>query len=301
MTGARQITLRGPHWHVNCTSIYGGNSVLACDISNYTSDLTPAALEQWKQAGVGLVIVQSIEPPAGYPVGRTRLQVQQCLDAGLSVDVYIWLWFDLPLGDIAHKLDLIDGLDIQQLFLDVEDTAAVKYSQAECEEKVAAALNLCDLRVTANGQRCGVYSGRWYWADARYMGNTTLCADRELWDANYDGVVDAALGFVPYGGWTSARIKQYRGSTSLAGISGLDLNVLSVEEAAEIQGLPPAPPPVEENPCAGLIVTVADIADRLGDQILAEANRKAGPRKTELKRIVAEMAAEREQAIGKRP
>lgn len=275
--------------------------MLAVDLSNYTSTLTSANLQDLKTAGVEHAIVQAINPPPGYPPGVTREQILACFAAGLSVDAYIWMWFDLGVGDIASKLDLLDGLPVRQLWLDVEDTAAVKYSQAQCEEKVAAALNLCDLRVTANGQRCGVYSGRWYWGDARYMGNTTLCADRELWDANYDGVVDAALGFVPYGGWTSARIKQYRGSTSLAGISGIDLNVLSVEEAAEIEGLPPAPPPVEENPCAGLIVTVADIADRLGDQILAEANRKAGPRKTELKRIVAEMAAEREQAIGKRP
>jgi hypothetical protein len=210
--------------------------MLAVDISNYTTPLTANAVEGLKSAGVTHVIVQSIDPPPGYPAGRTRQQIELCQAAGLSVDVYVWLWFDLDIRDIHRKLKLIEGLQIRQLWLDVEDTASSKYDQATSEAKVTAALAACDAFQTTSGQKTGIYSGRWFWADQRYMGNTTLFADRELWDANYDEVADAALGFRPYGGWSAPRIKQYRGTSVLAGVGGLDLNVLSVDEAAEITG-----------------------------------------------------------------
>lgn len=50
----------------------------------------------------------------------------------------------------------------------------------------------------------------------------------------------------------------------------------------------------------GLSVTVADIADRLGDQLLAEAKRSS-VRKTVVRDIVKQMEAERAQAVGPRP
>jgi hypothetical protein len=228
---------------VNTISGGEGSYVLAVDISNYTDPLTPAAVEGLKSAGVSHVIVQAIDPPPGYPPGRTREQVQLCQAAGLTVDAYVWLWFDLDTQDIKRKLKLLDGLSIRQVWLDVEDTASIKYDQPTCEAKVDAALAECDTFLTTSGQKTGVYSGRWYWADQRYMGNTAIYADRELWDANYDSVADAAVGFRTYGGWPAPRIKQYRGTSVLAGIGGLDLNVLSVAEEQElVVGSMPAQP-----------------------------------------------------------
>jgi len=218
--------------------------MLAVDMSNYTSQLTSAALEGLKSAGVGHVIIQAIDPPAGYPAGRTREQVQACLAAGLTVDAYVWLWFDLDLSDVQRKLRLLDGLSIRQVWLDVEDTAAVKYDQPATEAKIAQALAACDAYQTTSGRRAGVYSGRWFWTDRRYAANSTSFSDRELWDANYDDVADAAFGFAPYGGWQRVAIKQYRGTSVLAGIGGLDLNVLSVEKEGEIF---PPPPPVDDS------------------------------------------------------
>jgi hypothetical protein len=247
---------------------------LAVDISNYTDPITPAAAQALKGAGVELVLVQAVDPPPGYPAGVTRSQIQTCLDAGLAVDAYVWLWFDLDVADIQHKLALLDGLSVRQLWLDVEDTAAIKYDQATCEQKVSDALAACDAYTTTSGQKTGVYSGRWFWADRRYMGNTTAFSDRELWDAQYDLVADTGT-FVPYGGWTNAAIKQYQGTTSLAGVGGLDLNVLSVGEAAEL-GTGPAEP---ADPCAavandrnGLVSSLGLIA---GDRLKPVALQKA--------------------------
>lgn len=258
---------------------WGGSSVLAIDVSNFTDPITPVAAQALKGAGVELVIVQAVDPPAPFPSSKTRIQIQACLEAGLAVDAYVWLWFDLDGTDVAGKLSLLDGLSIRQLWLDVEDTAASKYDQAVCEQKVSDALAECDAYPTTSGEKAGIYSGRWFWNDRRYMGNTTAFNDRELWDAHYDMVADASAGFVPYGGWQSAAIKQYQGTTSLAGVGGLDLNVLSVGEEAELNPSPPVLP----DPCAsisadrdGLISAIGFISgDLLKPVAIQKASSKA--------------------------
>lgn len=203
-------------------------SVLAVDASNYTAPMTPELLAGWKAEGVGLVIVQAVNPPAGYPPGVTRQQIQACLDAGFVVDAYVWLWFDADISDIIQKLALLSGLNVRRLWLDVEDTAASKYSDSDCQAKVSAALVECDT-ISPIEHPTGIYTGRWFWADPRYMANTPAFSDRSLWDSDYDGVVDAG-NFHPYGGWTQRAIKQYAGTQ----LAGTDLNVLSDEEAAEL-------------------------------------------------------------------
>lgn len=209
--------------------------MLAVDMSNYTDPLTDAALQGLKDSGVSHVIVQAVDPPPPFPKGRTRDQVQVCLNADLTVDAYVWLWFELDITDIQHKLELLEGFTIRKLWLDVEDTASSQYNQADTEAKVTDALAACDAFPTASGEKTGIYSGRWFWTDRRYMANTEAFADRELWDANYDNVVDAAIGFAPYGGWLECAIKQYRGSATVAGVGGVDLNVLSIAVAQELQ------------------------------------------------------------------
>jgi hypothetical protein len=250
--------------------------MLAIDVSNYSSDFTPENLAALKDAGVGLVIVQSIDPPAGYPAGKTRAQIEACLAAGLAVDGYVYLWFDLGVDDMKRKLALLDGLPIRQLWLDVEDESAARYSQADCEAKVAAALAECDAFPTTGGQPTGIYTGAWYWQPRTYMGNTTAFSDRKLWDAHYDTVADASVGFVPYGGWESCRIKQFAGSSELAGITGVDLDALSAEEAAELEA---GMPDVDEGWQAkkGDVVRLAGELVAVADQIEASAMRKGGP------------------------
>lgn len=238
--------------------------MLAVDVSNYSDALTAENVEALKAADVGLVIAQAVDPPTPYPPTKTRDQIQTCLDAGMPVDAYVWLWFDLDASDIQHKLSLLDGLSIRQLWLDVEDTAASKYDAATCEQKVADALALCDAYSTTSGQPCGLYTGYWFWTDRRYMGNTVAFASRELWDAHYDLIPDVAVGFVPYGGWTAPRVKQYQGSSALAGISGLDLNVLSVAEAGELDPSTPVTPSDPGDPCAAVSADRDGLVSALG-------------------------------------
>jgi hypothetical protein len=263
-------------------------STLAIDVSNYTSPLSAAALEAWRSNGVELVIVQAVDPPAGYPPGQTRAQIQQCLDAGLVVDAYVWIWFDLDVEDINRKLALLDGLAVRQVWLDVEDQAAARYDQATSEAKVGAALEACDGYQTSSAERTGVYSGRWFWADSRYMGNTTAFSDRKLWDSDYDGIVDCATSFAPYGGWTSRAIKQYAGTSEFCGVGGVDMNVLSDEEAAALHGGGEEPVPDIDQGWLDkkeLVVQTAGELLSVADQLVAEANRPGGPRKAVIRKL----------------
>jgi hypothetical protein len=44
-----------------------------------------------------------------------------------------------------------------------------------------------------------------------------------LWYAHYDGVLSFS-DFKPFGGWQKPAIKQYKGSSVLCNVNGLDLN-----------------------------------------------------------------------------
>lgn len=242
--------------------------MLAADLSNYTSPLTADALAKWKSDGVDLVIVQAIDPPIGYPAGRTRDQIQACSAAGLDVDAYVWLWFGLDVADIRRKLSLLDGLTIRKLWLDVEDTAAVKYDDATCQAKVSAALAACDAYATTSATPTGIYTGRWFWTDQRYMANTTAFADRELWDAAYDGQ-QTTDGFVSYGGWQSRALHQYAGTSTLEGIGDVDLDVLSADVEAAVLAPRETPADWQWPTWREAAINLKAIADQLGSQLQA--------------------------------
>lgn len=271
-------------------------TVLATDVSNYTDPLTPDALEAWKAAGIELVIIQAINPPAGFPAGKTTDQIQQCLAAELVVDAYIFLWFDLTSSDIAAKLGLLTGYPVRRVWLDVEDSAASKYSQADTEAKIQSALDLCD---GLNGGKTGIYTGRWWWTDPNYMANSTTFGDRDLWDSQYDGIPDIS-GFQPYGGWSQRAIKQFVGSTSFAGISGIDMNVLSDQEASAL-GQPVDPPANIDQGWLDRkdeIVGLAGELKTVSDQIRAAAKRKGGPVRSDILPLADAVQSRADQILG---
>lgn len=267
----------------------------AVDISNYTDPLTPGALAAWQANDYGLVIVQAVAPPLGYPAGQTRTQVQACLNAGLTVDAYIWLWFDLDIEDIHHKLALLDGQPIRRLWLDVEDQAASKYDTPTCNAKVQAALDLCGTYPVTGGKPTGIYTGRWFWVNPNFMANTTVFSDRDLWDSDYNGI-ETTDGFVPYGGWQARAIKQYAGTSTLAGIGGVDLNVLSTQEAADL-----AQPTVDDAAWQARkdeIVGLAGELQTVAEQIKTAALRRGGPVRNDVLPLSEAVRARATQILG---
>lgn len=236
------------------------------DLSNYSGAVSAEQAQALKDVGIVLAIVQAVSPPPGYPTGVTRQQVQACTAAGIVVDAYIWLWFDLNAADIQAKLALLDGLPVRRLWLDVEDQAAEKYDQATTEAKVRGALGLCDdwLGTAAADWSTGIYTGGWFWRDPRYMANTTTFKDRDLWDSNYDGVADATVGFAFYGGWGYVAIKQFHGTTTLAGVPNVDLNVLSESEAAKLTQATEDP---RDKHIEDLLTTIGVMGDDVADSL----------------------------------
>ncbi len=215
--GAQQQILRAPAAPVPPPA---PAHALAVDVSNYTGPLSAAALEAWKRRGIGLVIVQAVDPPAPYPPTQTVGQIRACVAAGLQVEAYVYLWFTLGASDIKRKLELLKGLPISRVWLDVEDTTATHMSAKQRANLVMAALDV----IQAAGFETGIYTGGWFWRAEQYMANTIAFRAFNLWSAQYDGIADASV-FTPYGGWDRCTLKQFRGTTTLDGVPNVDLDV----------------------------------------------------------------------------
>jgi hypothetical protein len=208
--------------------------VRAVDISNYTGPILADHVAAWRGLGVGVVQVQAIDPPPQYPPGVTAQQLATLRAAGMDAEAYIYLWFD-DVSLVRRGLALLQGSSIRRIWLDIEDDAAQKYNPADTEARVQQALDACDTFGAGLGlPQTGIYTGNWFWTDARYMANTQRFSDRLLWDAHYDGIADATQNFAPYGGWTSCAIKQYIGTSELAGVGHLDQSVLHPDYAASL-------------------------------------------------------------------
>ena len=154
-------------------------------------------------------------------------------------------------------------------------------------EDVALARAAADEWASAHGLPPSAgYSGTWY--QNGYLGG--WWPDGWLrWWADYNGNPGNILG--------GQIVAHQYGSDPIDQDAMLESEIFTV----------PAPNPLPDDPCAAieaahdaLVVTVADITDRLGDALLAECTR-ANVRKSIVRGIVAQMAQEREQAIGERP
>jgi hypothetical protein len=128
------------------------------------------------------------------------------------------------------------------------------------------------------------------------MGDTFEFADRHLWDADYDGIPEAEASWSPYGGWTERRIKQFAGTSTLAGQGGVDLNVLSLKEVAEMSPAPAVDQAWQDK--KQRVVAIAGELLEVSEQLLAEANRPSGPRKTVVRKLASpEVRARAEQIL----
>jgi glycosyl hydrolase family 25 len=161
------------------------------------------------------VVVQAIDPPPSYPSSQTVQQLLACQAAGLHTEAYVYLWTSNS-TDITRQLGLLQGLGVQRVWLDCEDTtAATPLSRVRAIGSGLA-------QIAAAGYAAGIYTGRWWWT--QYAGDPTDWASLPLWASIYDGKPDLASGFVPFGGWQEVTMKQYSGTSSLGGIGGIDLD-----------------------------------------------------------------------------
>lgn len=249
----------------------------AIDVSNYTSELSVEILQRWQADGVGRVIIQAF--PSWYPqfAEQTR-QTQACRDAGMPFSNYVYdyladpNWRDACLQGIAQLRDSL-GVSPHEVHLDEEDTETIAgWPVAWVIEALVASVQAVQASPFALGEE---YTGRWFWQG--HAGDTTAIADLGvgLWDSDYDDLADTEQSWTPYGGWTRRRIKQYRGTSVFDGVSGVDMNALSIEEEAEL------------NPtCDTYKVAIDHAVQRLWLEL-----KKKSLTKTPIKEITAELFA----------
>ena len=160
----------------------------AVDCSNFTGPLSQDVLTAWRdQHDVGLVIIQSINPPMGYPTGVTRQQIEACAQAGIPTDVYLYLWTNSQVeADMRAKLGILQGIEhlVRKVWLDVEDV-----NPASVEARISAVerafVILDGWAIAFSKPTPGLYSARWYWGG--YMGNTQWFRARPVWTAAGSG------------------------------------------------------------------------------------------------------------------
>lgn len=70
----------------------------------------------------------------------------------------------------------------------------------------------------------GIYASNHMWNVI--MGGQNRCAkfmDLPIWYAHYDNLPNFS-DWKPFGGWQKPNIKQYKGTVTLCGVNGVDLN-----------------------------------------------------------------------------
>ncbi len=259
--------------------------MLARDVSNYSLPLTEERLAGWRADGVGLVIIQCF-PPGYAQTTQQDAQIAACDAAGMPWDGYIYdylsdaSWRDGALYRLG--LRVTSGLMPRKLWLDEEDiNPTPQWSPQMHVDAIAASLAAADEWCASYGlPRAGIYSAAWWWSRT---GNTTAFMDRHWWIAEYDGIADASV-YTPFVGVGEVRIKQYMGSQ----IDGTDLDVLSTAEVSEMTQ--PEPPPEYDAAWQAkkpIVVSTAGELLTIADQIMAEANRKGGPRAKQTRELSA--------------
>jgi hypothetical protein len=264
------------------------------DISNLQGSPSQYRSEQW-YADAEFVIVQAIPRPR--PNGLAGDQLRAARDDGKHVGIYTWLWHDSTWrldpdvgNDQRARLATVPddvALDMR-VWLDVEDNQSTAWAGSGVQgrkDDVMLALDAINTWSSARGlPEAGIYTSRYF---INLLFDGWMPSGVKLWLASY-GVTPGSL----IGGDCVAH--QY-GSTPI------DMDVMLESEI--VTGGPPvddAERAAMQAQIDSLVTTVADIADRLGDQLLAECKRSS-VRKTTVRGIVAEMEAERVQAVGPRP
>lgn len=198
--------------------------MLAVDLSNYTNGdgtLTAEQAQALVSAGVRRAVVQLVSPN----IIAHRQQIPVLLAAGIDVQAYVYVWFSegeqFVRDRVAWACSELSGYpQVTQVWLDCEqtdqDSPPFDYKNAPTTDIIKAAVDTVEVR----GYKAGIYSAKWWWGAGTT--DSTAFSHLPLWDALYDG--QQTLGAPGYGGWATQTMKQYAGTSTLAGVSGIDLN-----------------------------------------------------------------------------
>lgn len=261
------------------------------DLSNLQGHPDTWSSQPWYQVYLDaqFVIVQGIEPPAGFPghnfvdpetgkLGYTGEALRRAVADGKHVGVYVWLWngLDDPYGNIMARLETVPP-SVQlsmRPWVDVEDTNGVVDRQ-----DIIDALDAADDWANARGlPEAGIYTGDWYVNG--YLGGWIPKVPQ--WIANYNGDPGSLIG--------GMIVAHQFTSTPCDQNEMLDSEIVGAEQ--------PTPPSDVDQAWLDkkelVVNTLGYVNGDLVTRFRAEANRKYGPRKKEINAITDEL----ERVIG---
>ncbi len=215
------------------------NALYSVDVSMWEGPIPQYSMDCLWSSNVRHVV-------AGTQVEEvTRQQLEMALARGMSVDAYVYLYWDRDMAaQVQTAFDRVRGLPIGRLWLDVEESAAGRSPQTMMD-LVQQSVDACRAKAPA-GVECGIYTGPGYWKSA--LANTTRFADLPLWYAQYNDVTSlSSWSRERFGGWTAPAAKQWA-ERVLCGI-GLDRNTMQVVSSpSTVVDRTPAPRPTTAPP-----------------------------------------------------
>lgn len=223
---------------------------LCIDVSNYSGEISEQQARDLWAVGVRKVIVQIVNER----ILTHRQQIPVLLAQGFEVECYVYVWFSGGEQFVRDRTawacrELSAFPTVSMLWLDCEQSSEDDPPFDHVNEPTTKIIAAAVETVTVRGLSTGIYTAQWWWVPG--ADNSTAFAHLPLWSADYDG--DPTLTPAGYGGWAHPTVKQYQGTSTLAGVSGIDLNVYEAatgHTAPLVEPLPGGeflPEPVEES------------------------------------------------------
>jgi len=193
-----------------------GNLVFAIDSSKWAGEFTDAEMRCWWDKGVRHVIV-------GTQNRRlTRQQLDKAQEAGMTLDMYVYLYWDNPAKQIEWALEVAKDYPSGRIWIDVEEEPGGR-SEAELTKLVTTAFDTC------GDFPCGIYTAAWWWKP--HMNNSAAFSDKDVWYAYYDNNPSLSTwDKQQFGGWKWPVGKQYN-ETYVCGLH-IDVNTMAVDAKA---------------------------------------------------------------------
>lgn len=215
------------------------NALYAVDVSMWEGPIPQHSMDCLWTSNVRHVV-------AGTQVEEvTRQQLEMALARGMSVDAYVYLYWDRDMAaQVQTAFDRVRGFPIGRLWLDIEESAAGRNAQTIID-LTQQSVDACRAKAPA-GVQCGIYTGPGYWKSA--LANTTRFADVPLWYAQYNDLTSlSSWSRERFGGWAAPAAKQWA-ERVLCGI-GLDRNTMQVVSSPiTVVDRTPAPRPTTVPP-----------------------------------------------------
>lgn len=239
---AKRIKALGvSYWEPKEEQPMDNDLIRAIDVSEWGGEIKE---ERWRgayEAGYRLAIVQAW---GGGPVpGGKNAYCAQQLAAARKAGMMTAIYFHLPPDTTTQTHLLVQAVKeaageeyqhVKFVAVDIEDEQLRPLHPTDSRGRLANAIShIKDKPVV-------VYTSGRMWG--KVMGNMGGFEQYPLWDAQYDKKAELDVGWVAYGGWRERAMKQFQGTTQVAGIS-VDLNI---GHLGRLGLSPPAPEPAPE-------------------------------------------------------